>query len=62
MNHPEHKKGRGAQINPGNRFNEFNYDTHPLEVTEENPDEFGYILGEIRKGHKYIGNDQWQKQ
>lgn len=37
MNHPEHKKGRGAQINPGNRFNEFNYDTHPLEIAEENP-------------------------
>ena len=24
-------------------------------------DKFGYSIGEVRKGHKYVGNDQWQK-
>ena len=24
-------------------------------------DQYGFTLGEVRKGHKYIGNNQWQK-
>jgi hypothetical protein len=28
---------------------------------QDEKDKFGYTIGEVRKGHKYIGNDQWQK-
>jgi hypothetical protein len=24
------------------------------------PDKFGYTIGEVRQGHKYIGNDKWE--
>jgi hypothetical protein len=24
------------------------------------PDKFGYVMGEVRQGHKYIGNDKWE--
>ncbi len=35
MVNPVYQKGRGAQINPANRFDQYSYDFHPLEITEE---------------------------
>ena len=32
-----------------------------LNKGSNSKDKFGYTIGEIRKGHKYVGNDQWQK-
>jgi len=36
MVNPIYQKGRGAQINPANRFDHHSYDIHPLEISEEN--------------------------
>ena len=32
----------------------------PAPPAEAQEDSFGFKMGEIRKGHMYIGNDQWQ--
>ena len=32
------------------------------EKPTSDKDEFGFTVGEVRNGHVYIGNDQWQKQ
>ena len=30
-------------------------------TTAPQKDKFGYTVGEVQKGHKYLGNDKWQK-
>ena len=39
-----------------------NVPTSDQQPSSSKTDEFGFSIGEVKKGHKYIGNNKWQKQ
>ena len=32
-----------------------------ITIDKQPTDEFGFIIGEVRKGHEYVGNNEWKK-
>lgn len=57
----EYTKKANALVEEINKQVQVHQDILNKKGGQGEKDKFGYTIGEIRKGHKYIGNDQWQK-
>lgn len=65
LRNPTHQawlKYYGKQLVPESEAKDNEYGDNQISgATSPTKDKYGYAIGEVQKGHKYLGNDKWQK-